>query len=177
MSHSPRYQHGFAYVFILVFLAVLGAGLAAFGEWASHAAQREKESQLLWVGEQYRRAIALYYERTPGAGKRYPEKLEDLLQDRRFLSTQRYLRELYRDPMTGKAKWNLIRAPEGGLMGVSSRSQARPIKTGGFPEIEEEFSGAATYAEWAFVYLPPATTAAGPSNGSGAAPLPKSQPK
>jgi len=79
--------------------------------------------------------------------------------------------------MTGKAKWNLIRAPEGGLMGVSSLSQARPIKTGGFPEMEQEFSGAANYAEWAFVYLPVATTAAGSSNGSGAAPLPKSQPR
>jgi hypothetical protein len=118
---------------------VLGAVLAAAGEMASHAAKREKEAELLFVGQQYRQAIASYYERSPGGAKRYPQALEDLLQDRRLPTVQRHLRKLYRDPVTA-GDLAVMEAPGGGIMGVHSR--------------DEGLADAASYAEWKFFYLP-----------------------
>src|SRR5687767_15501109 len=56
-------QAGFTYLAALFMAAALGAGLVAVGETWSHARQREKEAELLWIGEQFRQAIALYYHR------------------------------------------------------------------------------------------------------------------
>jgi len=148
-------QEGFAYVLILLLVAVIGATLAAYGEAWSRVAQRHKEAELLWVGGQFRQAIALYYQRTPGAARQYPENLGDLLEDKRYLSTQRYLRRIYRDPITGKAQWGLVPAPGGGIMGVYSLSRAHPLRTGGFPPPYETFATAHRYSDWTFIYEPP----------------------
>lgn len=148
-------ERGFAYVFAMILVAVVGLALTAYAQTASHARQREREAQLLWAGEQYRHAIGLYYERTPGAAKHYPERLEELLRDSRYLAVQRYLRELYPDPMSGKARWGTMPAPGGGIMGVYSLSAGRPIKTGGFSVKESAFAGAMEYSAWVFSYEPP----------------------
>jgi type II secretory pathway pseudopilin PulG len=152
MSAGKGKQEGFTYLALLIAVAVGGAVLAAVGELTSHAQQREKEAELLFVGQQYREAIRAYYERSPGGAKRYPKKLEDLLSDSRYPVAQRYLRRPYSDPMTGKADWGLVDAPEGGIMGVYSLSEAPPIKSGGFSKRDESFGGAARYADWKFFY-------------------------
>jgi type II secretory pathway pseudopilin PulG len=152
MSAGKGKQEGFTYLALLIAVAVGGAVLAAIGELTSHAQQREKEAQLLFVGQQYREAIRAYYERSPGGAKRYPKKLEDMLADSRYPNAQRYLRRPYPDPMTGKAEWGLVEAPEGGIMGIYSLSEAPPIKTGGFSQRDESFSDAARYADWKFFY-------------------------
>lgn len=139
----------------LIIVGIMGAGLAAYGELASHAAQREKEQELLFVGDQFRQAIRAYYERTPGAVKRYPQKLEHLLEDKRHPMPQRHLRRLYADPVTGGKQWGLLQAPEGGIMGVHSLSQAEPIKSAGFAAPYSAFEGAARYSDWQFGYVPP----------------------
>jgi type II secretory pathway pseudopilin PulG len=139
---------------MLIAVAVIGVGLAATSEIWSQSRQREREQELLFVGDQFRQAIALYYQRTPGAAKQYPAKLEDLLQDKRYLNTQRYLRKPYADPMTGKTEWGLVTAPGGGIMGVYSLSNASPIKRGGFRQRDRTFEGATTYHEWRFFYEP-----------------------
>ena len=133
-------------------MATLGAVGAAFGELTSHAVQREKERDLLFVGNEYRKAIASYYRGTPGALKRYPQSLEDLLEDRRYPTPVRHLRRLYRDPMTGGAEWGQLKAPEGGIRGVHSLSPEQPIKSGGFAYRDRGLEGATTYAEWHFAY-------------------------
>jgi type II secretory pathway pseudopilin PulG len=140
---------------MLLAVAVSGALLAAGSVVWSQQAQRERERELLLIGKEFRRAIGLYYERTPGAVKRYPEGLEDLLRDDRYLSMQRYLRRIYRDPITGKTEWGLVQAPTGGIMGVYSLSNGRPIKTGGFDESDIELDGKSRYSDWQFVYTPP----------------------
>jgi type II secretory pathway pseudopilin PulG len=149
-------QGGFTYLALLIAVAVGGAVLASIGELTSHAQQREKESELLFVGQQYREAIRAYYERSPGGAKRYPKKLEDLLADSRYPTAQGYLRRPYPDPITGKPDWGLVEAPGGGIMGVYSPSEAPPIKTGGFSKRDESFSDAARYADWKFFYAPAA---------------------
>jgi type II secretory pathway pseudopilin PulG len=156
---SGRRQEGFTYLTALFLVAVAGAGLAATAEVWSHARQREKEAELLWIGNQFRQAIGLYYQRSPGAVKRYPEKLEDLLEDRRYLSTQRYLRRIYADPITGKAEWGLVIAPGGGVMGVYSPAPGKPLKTGPVASQGIKLEGASQYADWRFVYAPAQTVA------------------
>ncbi len=148
---SSGRQRGFTYLTALLLVAAVGASLAAVGGLWSQASQREKEAELLWIGEQFRQAIGLYYQRSPGSAKRYPEKLEDLLEDRRFLTVQRYLRRIYADPMTGKPQWDLISAPGDGIMGVRSLSGGRPVR---------ERGGARRYADWTFIYEPPPTASA-----------------
>lgn len=147
-------QTGFTYLAVLFAIAVAGVMLSRAGIDWSQASQREKERELLFIGNQYRQAITLYYERTPGAVKRYPAKLEDLLADTRYNPPQRYLRKLYRDPVTNSQQWALAMAPEGGIVGVHSLSEAPPIKATGFKYINRAFEGAAKYSDWVFAYDP-----------------------
>jgi type II secretory pathway pseudopilin PulG len=142
---------GFTYIGFLIFVAIAGAGLAAFAEIASHASQREKEAELLFRGSQFQAAIASYYKKE----NRYPQSLEQLLEDKRYPMPVRHLRRLYADPMTGEANWGLVDAPGGGVMGVYSRSEEAPVKTGNFSLKNQEFEQAARYADWKFVHSPP----------------------
>ena len=154
MSAGSR-QRGFTLAGALILIAVLGAGMAAYSEIASHAAQREKEQELLFVGNQFRQAIGAYYDSTPGAAKQFPRKLEELLQDQRHPVARRHLRRIYADPMTGKREWGLVAAPEGGIMGVYSLSSAPPVKSGGFAARDRAFEDAGRYSDWRFSYVPP----------------------
>src|SRR5207253_3118442 len=91
--------------------------LAAAGEVAATAGQRERETQLLWVGHEYRAAIGRYWRQK----RVYPQTLEDLLGAAPDAPVQvRHLRRLYPDPMTNAVDWVLVPAPNGGIMGVAS---------------------------------------------------------
>lgn len=155
-----RTQGGFTYLGLLFAVALAGVALAATGVVWSTERQRERERELLFVGQQFRDAIASYYERSPGLVKRYPSKLEDLLKDSRFLTVRRHLRQLYADPMTGNREWAPIAAPEGGIMGVHSLSSAAPVKRHGFPEELADLEGRSSYSDWKFVYRPATQTSA-----------------
>jgi type II secretory pathway pseudopilin PulG len=156
MNAGRQIQAGFTYVGFLLFVALSGAGLAAYGEFASHTAQREKEAELLFRGEQIRNAIASYYRKE----QRYPRALAELVEDKRFPMPVRHLRRLYRDPMSGEADWGVVEVPGGGgVMGVYSRSEDAPIKTGNFSAINPEFDKATKYADWKFVHRPPGQAA------------------
>jgi type II secretory pathway pseudopilin PulG len=166
---AGKKQRGFTYLALLISIAVTGAALAAVGELSSHAAQREKENELLFVGGEIRHAIAAFYERSPGA-KRYPASLEELLEDKRHPMPQRYLRRIYPDPLTGKPDWGVLDAPGGGIMGVYSVSEMQPVKTGNFAPENESFTDAQRYADWKFFYVPkqPPAQQSAPSAGAAA---------
>lgn len=119
---------------------------------------------MLYAGHAFRRAIGLYYERTPGTVKQYPKKLDDLLEDKRQTSLARYLRKIYIDPLTASQKWGLVPGPDGTIMGVYSRSEATPIKTGNFDKADKNFAGKSSNRDWRFTYMPtqPTTAAAVP---------------
>jgi len=136
---------------LLFFIAVLGIGLAATAVSWQTAAQREKERELLFIGAQFQEAIGLYYHRSPGEAKEFPKKLADLIKDNRFPSVERYLRRLYRDPITGKDDWGLVPAPDGGIMGIYSLSTDQPIRTVG---MEAEPGETTTYQDWKFTVKP-----------------------
>ncbi|MBN9461386.1 MAG: type II secretion system protein [Burkholderiales bacterium] len=151
-SASRRRQRGLGYLVLLFWLALGACVLAGEGVLWSMQRQRDREEELLFVGDQMRRAIASYYETSPGPVKRYPDSLQALLDDRRQLSARRHLRRVYADPMTGRPQWGLVIAPDGGVMGVYSTSGATPLKRAGFAERDAEFTGKARYSEWVFLY-------------------------
>ena len=170
---AARPEHGFTYLAILFAVALMGVGLALTGEVWQTASLREKEAQLLYVGGQYRRAIERYYLSGP---RQYPRKLEDLLKDPRKPNTERYLRRLYFDPVTGSSEWGIVKAPDGGVMGVYSLSDAKPVKTGGFDVRNRAFEASGKYSDWKFVYDPTKLQAPLPGAAPGAAASPQAPP-
>jgi type II secretory pathway pseudopilin PulG len=169
-------QRGFTYLTVMFIIAILLGGLAIVGEVWETSARREKEAELLFVGNQYRRAIGLFYQATPGPAKRYPRSLEELIKDPRLPGTERHLRKLYPDPITGK-EWVPIKGPDGGVQGVHSPSEEAPLKIAGFRVRDASLEGAAKYADWKFIHTPPAAAkpAAKPAPGAagtGTIPLP-----
>ena len=145
-------ERGFAYVGVLVLTAVIGIGLMQAGLVWSKQRQRERETELLFVGGQIRLAIERYYRAPPGS--QYPRLLDALVEDKRSPNVQHHLRRLYADPMTGKPDWGIVKAPDGGIIGVYSQASGMPLKQGGFPLADEAFSGKNSYRDWVFVYRP-----------------------
>lgn len=152
-QHMRQNQNGFTYLGLLFAVAMAGVALIATGMLWSTQRQREREQELLFVGNQIRQAIGSYYEHSPGLVKHYPAKLDDLLKDNRFINVRRHLRRLYADPLTGSQKWGVVMAPEGGVMGIYSLATGAPIKRAGFAERDAEFEGKLHYSDWRFVHL------------------------
>lgn len=149
-SACRQCQRGAVYLFLIFAIALSGVLLAGFGQLWSTASRRDKEVQLLHVGDAYSRAIASYYDATPGEAKQYPLQLEDLLLDKRFPDVRRHLRQLYPDPMSGKTEWMVIRE-QGRIVGVQSTDTRKPLKQGGFGSADAGFDNAVSYSEWRFV--------------------------
>jgi len=159
---------GFTYLGALVLVVVTGIALTSASRYWTTLMTREKEKELLFRGDQIRRAINSYYEATPqGRQPSYPSRMEDLLKDPRSLESRRYLRRLYIDPIT-RGKWGIIFDGKGGLKGVFSLSEKAPLKSGGFPKGYESFEQAKAYNDWKFVSNPQ------PAKTSPAVPPPKS---
>lgn len=162
-SYKPgrRWQRGAILLFVLALVAIAGVGLASFGRAWSQDARREKEQRLLEAGDAYRNAIGSYYASTPGPVKQYPPDLSSLLADPRFPDVRRHLRQPIADPLTEKTDWVLIPAPGGGIAGVASQSEARPLKVSGLTGANRAFETLSVargeqmrYRDWEFVYSP-----------------------
>ena len=77
---------------LLVAIGMMGIVMSmVLPSWRTFA-KREKETELVFRGEQYMRAIELYQRQFPGA---YPTDLESLVE-------QKFLRRIYLDPLTGE---------------------------------------------------------------------------
>jgi type II secretory pathway pseudopilin PulG len=149
MHGRPRAEAGYTYLMLLFGVAAMGLFTAVAAESWGTLAQRERERELLFAGNQYREALRRYYEAIPDAAERYPRKLEELLEDTRFAGTRHHLRQIYSDPMTGQADWVLLRQGPY-IVGLHSRATGKPFKQGGFEKRDADFAGAASYADWKF---------------------------
>lgn len=67
--------------------------------------QRAKEDLLVYRGQEYQRAIQLYWRKF----RKYPQTIEDLEKS----SGQRFLRKRFVDPMTGKDEWRIVNIVNG----------------------------------------------------------------
>ncbi len=171
---------------LIIGLAVMAVVMSAAMPVWKHQAQREKEEELVFRGEQIAHAIGMFQRRTANA---YPPNLDVLVQ-------QHFLRKKYKDPITnddfvpipqGQAAATQGQAaqtgrggattqqgrgqqpaagngpapangPTGGIIGVTSKSKDESIRL---------YKGRSHYNEWAFIYTPPA--AAPGAGGPGAA--------
>ena len=126
-------QRGFTYLWLLFALAVGAAGLAALGERASMAVQRERETELMFRGQQIASAIAAYRAASPNGTQQFPAALKDLLEDRRSERPMHHLRQLYADPFTGQPDWVLVLGDADRIAGVHSRSNALALRVVDLP--------------------------------------------
>ena len=153
MSFSSRKCcGGFTYLAALFMVMIMGIMLGAIGQSWSVLMKREREEELFFRGSQIKDAITRWSKPRPGQHVFTPlGDLKDLLKDPRSLTTIRYLRRIYTDPVTGK-DWGVIRDPVKGIIGVASTSDDKPLKQAGFPEEYKTFEGRTKYSEWQFVY-------------------------
>lgn len=148
---TPDRQRGFTYLWVMAAVAVLGVGLAAIGPTWADAARRDKEQELLRVGQLYAEAIASYYKASPGSAKRFPPSLDALLLDTRFVGVYRHMRRLHADPLQPSQPWGIVRAPDGSVRGVYSRSADRPLRVATMDMGITVLPAAQRYSEWQFV--------------------------
>jgi len=166
-------QRGYAMAGLIVGLAVMAVLMTAAMPVWKQMAQREKEAELVFRGEQYAHAIGMFQRRTANA---FPPNLDVLV-------TQKFLRKKYKDPITnedflplantqgpaaqrggqpaqqgaaqqgrGQQAGQGAQAPGGGttvggIIGVTSKSTETSIRL---------YKGRSHYNEWAFIYTPPA---------------------
>lgn len=157
--HTVNGERGFAYIFLLIAVAIIaGAGANALSQ-GSASGRRQAEQELLFVGQAFEAALYSYAgQRTPARlapgqnaiGLQGPASLEELLRDPRAPQALRHLRKLYADPVTGGRDWGLIRNNAGRIVGIYSKSESEPIKRDGFPLPLEHFEKASSYRDWVF---------------------------
>ena len=129
LAHPKSSQAGFILTGLLVRIFVAGLVLAeADAKWGD-TQKREREQELLKVGDTISKAIADYYNQTPGVVKQYPPNLEALLKDDRLPVPKRYFRRIYMDSTTQKPGWGILEEPSGGVLGIYSLSATKPNKT------------------------------------------------
>ncbi|WP_175885487.1 type II secretion system protein [Burkholderia sp. BCC0044] len=156
MTRGERYgrprERGIAYLGVLMLVGAIALGMTQVARAWQTVQQREREAELMFVGDQMCRAIASYY--NSAEGSRFPPSLDALVDDRRGPRVLRHLRRVYPDPLTGSADWGIVEAPGGGVMGVYSRAKGQPLKRRGFADDYAAFDDKDAYSDWVFVYLP-----------------------
>ena len=169
IRNSKSSEAGYTLVVFVMIVAVMAILMAVAVEVVSFQAQREREAELIFRGQQYVEAIRLYKQKYG----RNPMRMKELWE-----ADPRVLRQKWKDPVTDSEEWGLIflgqegreltapggrdrgrrptptrtpvfeREREGGgekvgpIIGVHSLSTDQSIKI---------YEGRTTYAEWKFV--------------------------
>ena len=97
-------EQGFLLLGLVVAIFIILLVLAVAAPSVAHELRREREVETVHRGNQYVRAIQLYYRKLG----HYPGSMEQLEKTNNI----RFLRKQYVDPMTGKADWRIIKVGE-----------------------------------------------------------------
>ena len=157
---AKKRTSGFAYVMLLIAIAVLGLFASQALQVGAQVGRRDAEQALLAIGAEYERALSSYAgvalmstaqaANIAANNARGPKTLEELLKDPRSPGVKRHLRQIYADPMTGRVEWGLIKDASGYILGIYSESSARPIKQANFDTTQLHFEGSEEYSKWIF---------------------------
>jgi type II secretory pathway pseudopilin PulG len=128
-------QRGYAMAALLVSIGVMMLLMSVAMPVWRHEAQREKEAELIFRGEQYARAVNLY-QRKMGPGN-FPPSIDILVQ-------QRFLRKKYKDPITD-AEFQIIPVAGGipqvpGLQPQQAGGRGRGLSPGASPDLSPGLS-------------------------------------
>ncbi len=138
---------GYTFPLMLVILAAFAYGAGRLERSQSYRLKRDKEEELLFRGLEYLRAIRAF-QTASAAQKRYPRTLGELVSDPRT-NGRRFIRQLYKDPITGR-DFGLILTKDGTISGVVSSSKDIPLRMVDFDRDLEGFDKASSYAGWRF---------------------------
>ena len=119
MSKRRKQEGGFALLFVFVMAAAIAITLFMELPRVAFEVQRGKEQLLVDRGEQYKRAIQIFYRKN----KRDPANMDELEK----YQEMRFLRHRYKDPFTGKEEWRLIHVGAGGVLTDSLIQKANPL--------------------------------------------------
>src|ERR1700730_4593932 len=97
-------EQGFMLVGLIVAIFFVLVALSIAAPKVAQQLRREREVEAVHRGNQYVRAIRLYYRKFG----HYPGSMDQLEKTNNI----RFLRQQYVDPMTGKADWRLIKVGE-----------------------------------------------------------------
>jgi len=145
-AQALKSSAGFTYLAAIILVVFLGIMLGATGQGWKTIMQRDKEEELIFRGRQIRDGIARWQKKYPGKPLM---ELKPLLEDPNSLEKARYLRKIYKDPITNK-DFALIMAggsPAGGTPGGTSTVSGLPAgttsgtTTGGATTIGTSLSG------------------------------------
>jgi len=114
---DPRRESGYALLVVMMMATLLLISLTAALPSVYQEGQREREEELIFRGNEYARAIALFNRQF----HRYPNSVKELLQTNRM----RFLRREYKDPMSRKGRWRFIHAGPNGVV-LDSKTLPRP---------------------------------------------------
>jgi len=108
-----RSERGYAILLVLFVVTLMLIATISVAPNILTQGRREKETEMIWRGKQYTRAVKLYYRKT---GK-FPTSMDDLTKPK--LGSLRFMRQAYKDPMNKKdGGWRLIYVgPSGQLIG------------------------------------------------------------
>jgi hypothetical protein len=108
-------ESGFAFLLALIAILVMVALTATVLEIGATQNRRAHEEEAIWRGNQYVRAIRLYYHKT---GK-YPQTIDDLTKG---LPELHFLRQQYKNPMDpGEGAWRFVYVNQAGQIIGSTR--------------------------------------------------------
>jgi len=93
IARRDRAEQGYVLLILCLFVAVLTIAAAAIASSIAFQIKRDREEELVHRGVQYSRAIRLYATKTG----HYPFRLEDMSAS----GDVKYLRKVYKDPITG----------------------------------------------------------------------------
>ena len=97
---QTRSESGYVLLAVIFLTVVLLVSLAVAAPKIAMSIQRDKELETIHRGEQYKRALKLYYQKFGS----YPTSIDQLVETNQL----RFLRKKYTDPLTGKADWKPI---------------------------------------------------------------------
>ncbi|MGB6547111.1 MAG: hypothetical protein WA871_15650 [Candidatus Acidiferrales bacterium] len=108
---TPRNpESGYTLLIALLIVATILLITAAAAPNIYVEGRRDRDEEMIWRGQQYTRAIGLYYRKYG----HYPHTIDDLVKSDNQI---RFLRQAYKDPMnTDDGSWRLIYVGPGGVL-------------------------------------------------------------
>ena len=136
-----RADGGFTILGLLVTVAIVNIALGvAVTSWVTRS-KRAKETELIWRGQQYQRALACHQREVGGL----PDQLDELLDSG-------CIRAIYPDPMSTDGQWRVLRRSDLAELGATgpgmvSAAGSRAFETAMMQEIDREMRGPAAFLD------------------------------